>query len=66
MGTKDMVMTMTVVLVVVGLIALYGQNVSFAPGGQALAKACETFLAGARRRVEAALAEEPAATADAE
>lgn len=34
--------------------------------GQALAKACETFLAGARRRVEAALAEEPAAPADAE
>lgn len=26
--------------------------------GQALAKACETFLAGARRRVEEALAEE--------
>jgi hypothetical protein len=35
MGTKDMVMTMAVVLVVVGLIAVYGNNVSFAPGGQA-------------------------------
>lgn len=35
MGTKDMGMTMAVVLVVVALIALYGNNVSFAPGGQA-------------------------------
>lgn len=35
MGTTDMVMTMAVVLIVVGLIALYGSNVSFAPGGQA-------------------------------
>lgn len=35
MGTKDMVMTMAVVLVVVGLIAVYGRNVSFAPGGPA-------------------------------
>lgn len=34
MGTKDMVMTMVVVLVAVALIALYGNNVSFAPGGQ--------------------------------
>jgi hypothetical protein len=42
MGTKDMVMTMTVVLVVVGLIALYGQNVSFAPGGQASGGAAPT------------------------
>jgi exodeoxyribonuclease VII small subunit len=32
--------------------------------GQALAAACETFLAGARRRVEQALAEEPAEAAD--
>jgi hypothetical protein len=35
LGTKDMVMTMAVVLVVVALIALYGNNVSFAPGGPA-------------------------------
>lgn len=34
-GSKDMMMTMLIVLVVVGLIAVYGQNVSFAPGGQA-------------------------------
>jgi exodeoxyribonuclease VII small subunit len=35
--------------------------------GQALAAACETFLAGARRRVEQALAEdEPAESASAE
>lgn len=32
--------------------------------GQSLAKACETFLAGARRRVEAALAEESTEAAD--
>ncbi len=32
--------------------------------GQALAAACETFLAGARRRVEQALAEESAEAAD--
>ncbi|MEO7124509.1 MAG: DUF4245 family protein [Nakamurella sp.] len=37
MGSKDMVMTMVIVLAVVGLIAVYGQNVSFAPGGQAAA-----------------------------
>lgn len=42
MGTKDMVMTMAVVLVVVGLIALYGNNVSFAPGGQATEGATPT------------------------
>lgn len=42
MGTSDMVMTMAVVLVVVGLIALYGRNVSFAPGGQADAGAPPT------------------------
>lgn len=35
MGSKDMVMTMVIVLVVVGLIALYGRNVSFVPGAQA-------------------------------
>lgn len=34
MGAKDMVMTMSIVLVVVALIALYGSNVSFVPGGQ--------------------------------
>lgn len=34
--------------------------------GQALAKACETFLAGARRRVEEALADEPADAAAAD
>lgn len=32
LGAKDMAVTMAVVLVVVGLIALYGRNVSFAPG----------------------------------
>ena len=34
MGTKDMVMTMSIVLVVVALIALYGSNVSFVPGAR--------------------------------
>lgn len=34
MGTKDMAITLAVVLVVVGLIALYGSRVSFAPGAQ--------------------------------
>lgn len=34
MGTKDMAMTMAVVLVVVGLIALYGNNVSWMPGAR--------------------------------
>lgn len=32
LGAKDMVITMCVVLVVVALIALYGNNVSFSPG----------------------------------
>jgi hypothetical protein len=34
LGTKDMVMTMAVVLVVVAFIALYGSRVIFAPGAQ--------------------------------
>lgn len=34
LGTKDMVMTMSIVLVVVALIALYGGTVSFAPGAR--------------------------------
>lgn len=35
LGAKDMAVTMAVVLLVVGLIALYGRNVSFAPGASA-------------------------------
>lgn len=34
LGMKDMAMTMVVVLVVAGLIALYQRNVSFSPGAQ--------------------------------
>ena len=34
LGTKDMVLTMSVVLVVVAFIALYGGQVIFAPGAQ--------------------------------
>ncbi len=34
MGTRDMAITMAVVLLVVGLIALYGSQVSFTPGAR--------------------------------